>query len=587
MRLTAVLLLALLPLPVGVTQAAAYEKAYIDGISPRLRDPSPKVRERAAMDAFNAGEDAAPVVPALVDLLLRERDRDVRDMAVDALGSVGKSSAMAGAALAPVLRADSEIRTRVKAAEALQRLGTAAPQAVPALLAALADASSEVRQAAAEALGSYPGHADVVVPALAAGLGDEDVAAGGLLALRAFGAAAAPAVPALRQFIAAPGSNEFLRRRALWTLVRIGATAVAAEPECVALLQHSDPGMRVAAASALLALGRQSEPAMQALRASLSTNQGRTDLASVEQRRDVVIDAANTLQRHAALAGGEALVGLATAAADRISSEMQRNAAQAFDEVLAALVKARHFDAIASLDEAARFLAASQDEATRVRSRRVTAAAEELRRLRPATGRLRELLSGPAGAAAAATAVVVSIAAMSVWRWRRRAPGCVFISYRRQDSASTCGRLVDHLVARLGRGSVFRDLDSLEPGTPFAQRLQEAVGQCDAFIVLIGPAWLTVKNASGGRRLDDPADLVRLEIEAALAAARPMFPVLLEGAAMPAASELPPSIAGLASSNALELTDRHFASEVERLVAAIRGSSARRGLKRRSPTLLA
>ena len=560
------LLLALLLQP-----AAAYDKDYIDGISRRLADRSAAVRDRAAQDANNAGEAAASAVPALAALVERERDAGIRAMAVQALGMTGKASPLAPATLATILRGDPEARIRAKAAEALGRLGTGAPQAVPALLAAFADPSDEVRRAAAEALGAYPGSADTIVPALAAGLGDEDVASGGLAALRTFGAAAAPAVPALRQYIAAPGRNESLRRSAVWTLSRIGRGAAAAAPECLALLDHRNPATRVAAADALLAFGLHTEAAHKVLAAALSTNQGRTDLAGIEQRRDVVIDAAATLARHGAQAGGEALVGLADAAADPISSEMRRFAANAFDEVLAAQVKAGRFDAIESLDEARRFLAASPDEATRVRSRRIGAAVEELKQHRPLGARLREFAAPAVGAA------VLAVLAAAAWWWHRRRRGGphVFISYRRQDSTASCGRLYDHLLARLGEGRVFRDVDSMAPGTPFARRLQEAIAACDAFVLLIGPSWLTMTDDSGRRRLDDPQDFVRLEVEAALAAGKPVFPVLVEGASMPAAAELPASIGAVSASNALEITDRHFAGEVARLVAAMRAARSR------------
>lgn len=170
---------------------------------------------------------------------------------------------------------------------------------------------------------------------------------------------------------------------------------------------------------------------------------------------------------------------------------------------------------------------------------------------------------------------LVALALIMLRRRRRRASAAprVFISYRRQDSAASCGRLYDRLVSNLGAERVFRDIDSLAPGTLFADRLRRSVAECDAFIVLVGPSWLAV-DPEGRRRLDDPADFVRLEIEAALERRNPVFPVLVEGARMPAASDLPPSVASIASSNAIEIADRHFSADVQRLLVAIRSVTA-------------
>jgi hypothetical protein len=54
----------------------------------------------------------------------------------------------------------------------------------------------------------------------------------------------------------------------------------------------------------------------------------------------------------------------------------------------------------------------------------------------------------------------------------RFCPPWRLISYRRQDSAASCGRLYDWLVSALGVGHVFRDIDSLALGTLFAERLR-------------------------------------------------------------------------------------------------------------------
>jgi hypothetical protein len=63
---------------------------------------------------------------------------------------------------------------------------------------------------------------------------------------------------------------------------------------------------------------------------------------------------------------------------------------------------------------------------------------------------------------------------------------------------------------------VFKDLDSIEPGDDFAEVITVAVQSCAVLLAVIGARWLAAAGPDG-RRLDDPGDFVRLEIEAALA----------------------------------------------------------------------
>jgi len=88
----------------------------------------------------------------------------------------------------------------------------------------------------------------------------------------------------------------------------------------------------------------------------------------------------------------------------------------------------------------------------------------------------------------------------------------------------------------------------------------KAVGTCDALIALIGTQWLTISDQDGKRRLDDPNDFVRLEIEAALERGVRVIPVLLGNASMPRAEQLPVSLAKLTRRQALELSPNRFES---------------------------
>jgi hypothetical protein len=147
-------------------------------------------------------------------------------------------------------------------------------------------------------------------------------------------------------------------------------------------------------------------------------------------------------------------------------------------------------------------------------------------------------------------------------------PGRIFISYRREETAYAAGWLFDRLADRFG-GQVFKDVDSIELGDDFVEVITRAVGSCDVLLALIGDQWLSITDEDGRRRLDDPEDFVRLEIEAALTRNVRVIPILVDGARMPRADELPPSTAKLVRRHALELSPARFDFDTSRLLRAL------------------
>ena len=144
----------------------------------------------------------------------------------------------------------------------------------------------------------------------------------------------------------------------------------------------------------------------------------------------------------------------------------------------------------------------------------------------------------------------------------------VFISYRRDDSAGFAGRLADALERRFGADSVFRDVDDIAAGADFGVVIEQALQQVQAVLVVIGTRWLDARDGRG-RRLDNPGDYVRREVELALASGKPLIPVLVGGATMPAAEALPATLRGLANRNALALGDAGWVADLARLEAAL------------------
>lgn len=147
----------------------------------------------------------------------------------------------------------------------------------------------------------------------------------------------------------------------------------------------------------------------------------------------------------------------------------------------------------------------------------------------------------------------------------------VFISYRRRDSAPYARLLHDRLVADFQPDRIFMDIADIGPGADFASLIGHALEAVDAVVVVIGEKWLTLTDARARPRIEDPADMVHLEIATALARGKRVFPVLVGGAKMPAESALPAPLRGLARLNAIELSDTRWAHDAGRLVEAIGG----------------
>jgi TIR domain len=147
--------------------------------------------------------------------------------------------------------------------------------------------------------------------------------------------------------------------------------------------------------------------------------------------------------------------------------------------------------------------------------------------------------------------------------------GGIFISYRRDDSAGFAGRIYDRVVNRLNRERVFFDVDNIELGVDFVQVLSNRVAECDALVVIIGKAWLSSTDEENRRRLDDPSDLVRIEIETALQRAIPVIPVVVGGASMPRQENLPEVLKPLAHRQGLAISHANFDSDCERLTASL------------------
>lgn len=148
----------------------------------------------------------------------------------------------------------------------------------------------------------------------------------------------------------------------------------------------------------------------------------------------------------------------------------------------------------------------------------------------------------------------------------------IFISYRRADSKKDAGRIYDRLVEAFGKHNVFKDVDNIELGDDFRGALREAVAKCDILLAIIGKQWLNITDEkTGKRRLDNPDDFVRIEIESALQRDKCLvIPLLVDGAFMPNGDELPLNLRELAFKNATTVRDDpDFHKDVDKLIDSI------------------
>ncbi len=147
----------------------------------------------------------------------------------------------------------------------------------------------------------------------------------------------------------------------------------------------------------------------------------------------------------------------------------------------------------------------------------------------------------------------------------------IFISYRRSDSRHVAARIAEYLTQTPRIRSVFFDVDSIDAGVDFPTRINEALSQANVCIVVIGEQWSAVSDGSGAPRILQRDDLVRQEISKAFELEKKVVPVLVDGATMPGASELPQNIQVLSRLNAVLIRHLSFKQDMAALEDAVFG----------------
>ncbi|MBK7763883.1 MAG: CD225/dispanin family protein [Bacteroidetes bacterium] len=149
-------------------------------------------------------------------------------------------------------------------------------------------------------------------------------------------------------------------------------------------------------------------------------------------------------------------------------------------------------------------------------------------------------------------------------------PGTIFINYRKDDTRWNALALYNELQKYFEKDQIFKDFNTILPGDDFVVSIENALRKCDVLLVVIGPNWLSMKDESGNRRLDDPDDFVRLEVSTALSRNIQVIPVLIDNTVMPKAADLPENMKSLYRRQFVEIDNTRFEDDVRNLAEAIK-----------------
>lgn len=146
----------------------------------------------------------------------------------------------------------------------------------------------------------------------------------------------------------------------------------------------------------------------------------------------------------------------------------------------------------------------------------------------------------------------------------------VFISYRRADSAQWANKLYGHLSMRFGKDLIFQDVDDIKPGDDFLETIHQELKSSQVFLVIIGLHWLI--DAQGRHRLDDPQNVLRMEVTESLSSKGTVIPILVDGASMPSSDDLPDPLKPFArrQAKAINLREDKWIPDIEALIERLR-----------------
>lgn len=148
--------------------------------------------------------------------------------------------------------------------------------------------------------------------------------------------------------------------------------------------------------------------------------------------------------------------------------------------------------------------------------------------------------------------------------------GTIFINYRKDDSSWNALALYNELLKYFPKESIFKDFNTIRPGDDFVESIQKALSHCNVLLVVMSKNWLDVKDKHGNRRINDPDDLVRIEIATAIERSIQVIPVLFDNIPMPTSADLPENLRSLPRRQFVEIETTRFEADVKKLADAIK-----------------
>jgi len=145
----------------------------------------------------------------------------------------------------------------------------------------------------------------------------------------------------------------------------------------------------------------------------------------------------------------------------------------------------------------------------------------------------------------------------------------VFVSYRRSDASAAAGRIADDLAEHFGSRRVFLDISGIAPSRAWDHTIESALDACKAGVLVIGRHWLQPGAQGELPRLHRSDDVVRSEIATLLERRKAIFPVLVEGARLPEATELPADLAALVRYQAITIGNGDWRATMALLIREI------------------
>jgi hypothetical protein len=114
-------------------------------------------------------------------------------------------------------------------------------------------------------------------------------------------------------------------------------------------------------------------------------------------------------------------------------------------------------------------------------------------------------------------------------------------------------------------------VDSIPLGIEFLPLVSKVIGRCDVLIVLIGKSWVESLHEREGEGQSLGMDYARFEIEEGLISRIPIIPLLIDGASIPRAEELPGALKAIAGFNAQTIRyDPDFHRDMHYLISELK-----------------